>query len=287
VSDAAVWHDVECASYTADLDLWRELAEDAGGAVLDVGCGTGRVALDLAERGHEVMGVDSDPELVATLARRARERGLRVHAEVSDARTLAPVWSKPYPKESPRVWVSPRQETLALVWDVTEDAAKEEIKADPKLAAQLAAMKEKEGDYFVEITDAKDGSRKGSLLIETGKGSFRLKNVYAAGDRVVVTDNLNRVLVYSLATGEQKGRAFGNYPVVSDALSLMCVENERGKIAVYDLPTMEKRDELVFSNPVSMLRFSGDGRRLLVLTSNQTVYVIDAAALSGARAASN
>jgi len=204
--------------------------------------------------------------------------------EISDARTLAPVWSKPYPKASPRVWVSPRQETLALVWDVTEDAAKEEIKADPKLAAQLAAMKEKEGDYLVEILDAKDGSRKGSLLIETGKGSFRLKNVYAAGERVVVTDNLNRVLVYSLATGEQKGRAFGNYPVVSDSLSLMCVENERCKIAVYDLSTMEKRDELVFSNPVSMLRFSGDGRRLLVLTSNQTVYVLDAAALSGAKA---
>lgn len=207
--------------------------------------------------------------------------------EISDARTLAPVWSKPYPKESPRVWVSPRQETLALVWDVTDDAAKDEIKADPKLAAQLSAMKEKEGDYLVQVLDAKDGSRKGSLLIETGKGSFRLKNVYASGDRVVVTDNLNRVLVYSLATGEQKGRAFGNYAAVSDALSLMCVENERGKIAVYDLSTMEKRDELIFSHPVSMLRFSGDGRRLLVLTSNQTVYVMDAAALASAKARSD
>lgn len=207
--------------------------------------------------------------------------------EISDARTLAPIWSKPYPKESPRVWVSPRVETFALVWDVTDDAAKDEIKADAKLAAQLSAMKEKEGDYLVEILDAKDGSRKGSLLIETGKGSFRLKNIYAAGDRVVVTDNLNRVLVYSLATGEQKGRAFGNYAAISEALSLMCVENERGKIAVYDLSTMEKRDELVFSHPISMLRFSADGKRLLVLTSNQTVYVLDAAALARANAASN
>jgi SAM-dependent methyltransferase len=89
VSDAAVWHDVECASYMADLDLWRSFADGADGPILDIGCGTGRVALDLAERGHEVMGVDSDPELVRTLARRARERGLRVHAEVADARTLA------------------------------------------------------------------------------------------------------------------------------------------------------------------------------------------------------
>ena len=85
----AVWHDVECASYTADLELWRELAESAGGPVLDLGCGTGRVALDLAERGHEVTGVDSDPALIRALAERARERGLRLHAEVADARALA------------------------------------------------------------------------------------------------------------------------------------------------------------------------------------------------------
>jgi SAM-dependent methyltransferase len=85
----AVWHDVECASYDADLDLWRELAAAADGPILDVGCGTGRVALDLAERGHEVTGVDSDAALIRALASRARERGLRVHAEVADARSLA------------------------------------------------------------------------------------------------------------------------------------------------------------------------------------------------------
>jgi SAM-dependent methyltransferase len=85
----AVWHDVECASYTADLDLWRRLADEAGGPILDVGCGTGRVALDLAERGHDVTGVDSDPALIRALADRARAGGFRVHAEVADARALA------------------------------------------------------------------------------------------------------------------------------------------------------------------------------------------------------
>ena len=40
-----VWHDVECGGYDADLPLWRELAREAGGPVLDVGAGTGRVAL--------------------------------------------------------------------------------------------------------------------------------------------------------------------------------------------------------------------------------------------------
>lgn len=89
VADAVAWHDVECASYAADLPLWRELAAERGGPVLDVGCGSGRVALDLAARGHEVVGVDSDPALVAALTARAAEAGLPARAVAADARALA------------------------------------------------------------------------------------------------------------------------------------------------------------------------------------------------------
>ncbi len=85
----AAWHDVECASYAADLEVWRELADERGGPVLDVGCGTGRVALDLAARGHEVVGVDADPGLVRAFAVRARERSLPALAHTADARSFS------------------------------------------------------------------------------------------------------------------------------------------------------------------------------------------------------
>ena len=75
-SAAAIWHDVECGAYAADLRSGRSWPTAAGGPVLDLGCGTGRVALHLARRGHQVIGLDLDPELIAALAR-ARRRASR------------------------------------------------------------------------------------------------------------------------------------------------------------------------------------------------------------------
>jgi SAM-dependent methyltransferase len=83
---SVIWHDVECGSYDGDLALWRELAEESGGPILDLGCGTGRVALDLARRGHRVHGLDLDPDLVGALNARAAAHGLPANASVGDGR---------------------------------------------------------------------------------------------------------------------------------------------------------------------------------------------------------
>jgi SAM-dependent methyltransferase len=84
---AIVWHDLECGRYETDLPLWRELAAahaGAGGPVLDVGAGTGRVTLALARAGHALVALDRDPELLAELSRRAA--GLTVETACADAR---------------------------------------------------------------------------------------------------------------------------------------------------------------------------------------------------------
>ncbi len=86
MSATAIWHDVECGAYSADLALWEEMAGEVGGPVLELGCGTGRVALHLARRGHAVVGVDLDPELVAVLAARAESLPVPVQAIAADAR---------------------------------------------------------------------------------------------------------------------------------------------------------------------------------------------------------
>jgi SAM-dependent methyltransferase len=85
VNAKAMWHDVECGAYAADLPLWHELATREGGPVLDVGAGTGRVALRLARNGCTVTALDRDPVLLAVLADRAQTADLRVRTVVADA----------------------------------------------------------------------------------------------------------------------------------------------------------------------------------------------------------
>lgn len=90
VRRAVIWHDLECGLYTADLELWRQLADAkaAGGEpILEIGAGTGRVSLDLARHGHAVTAVERDPVLVGALGERAA--GLPVAVVGADARALA------------------------------------------------------------------------------------------------------------------------------------------------------------------------------------------------------
>lgn len=196
--------------------------------------------------------------------------------EIRDARGGASLWSKRFDKEMPRVWAGAAAGgAIVLAWPTSAKFAKAEAKADPQLGARLAALREKDGDYLLHVLDARTGATLGKLLIETGKGSFRVRDVTATREWVIVSDTENRVLVYSLATGEQRGRVFGHRPAVSPAGNLFVAENERGQLIVYDLSTVQKRDELVFPGPVALARFTADGKRLFVLTADQTAYLLD------------
>lgn len=81
------WHDLECGAYRADLALWLSLARDRNGPVLDLGAGTGRVALALAAAGVEVVALDRDPVLLEAL--RERADGLPVRTVTADAREFS------------------------------------------------------------------------------------------------------------------------------------------------------------------------------------------------------
>ena len=82
----ALYDAVPAYSQRADIAFYREEAERSGASsrVLELGCGTGRLTLPLAQAGHEVTGIDLSPAMLA----RAREKLAAEPASVRDRVTL-------------------------------------------------------------------------------------------------------------------------------------------------------------------------------------------------------
>ena len=59
-----------------DVPFWRNLALNAGGHVLELGCGTGRLSLPLARAGVPLVGVDRSAAMLAYARRRRARAGL-------------------------------------------------------------------------------------------------------------------------------------------------------------------------------------------------------------------
>lgn len=202
----------------------------------------------------------------------SQEGSMRMEAfDVQQGRSL---WTREFPDGAPSYWGSPQHGTLTLAWSLSSKAARNIVKADADLSKRLSAMGNKEGDYLIQVLELRTGKVLGQLLIETGKGSFRVNGMTTAGDWVVMGDTENRVLVFSLSSGQLKQRFFGDRAVISASDGLLCVENEHGQLIVYDLNSGAKRDEFTFSSPISLIQFV-EGKRLFVLTANQTVYLLE------------
>ena len=88
----ARFYDLDLEGFDDDVAFYRELAErsaaeGARGDVLELGCGTGRVAVPLAEAGARVVGVDLSAAMLE--AARARAAGSPLRLIEGDMRTLS------------------------------------------------------------------------------------------------------------------------------------------------------------------------------------------------------
>jgi len=73
----------------AAIDWFRAIARRTGGPVLELGCGTGRVAIPLAQDGHEVVGLDRSPAMLARAERHARREGVSLRLVEGDMRSFS------------------------------------------------------------------------------------------------------------------------------------------------------------------------------------------------------
>ena len=184
-------------------------------------------------------------------------------------------WTKDFPKEAPGYFFDDYSGRVILYWSLGSEAGKQRLKEDPALVERSRQMGNKDDDYVVEVYDAFDNKSVGTVLLETGKGSFDIESGFSEGNWLVLRDDNNRVLVYSIKDGDLHHRFFGAKAAMNPRGNQIAIENYPGEVTMYDLATGNQQGRLRFKAPAAFTRFSLDGKRLLVLTAGQVAYAFD------------
>jgi WD40 repeat protein len=192
--------------------------------------------------------------------------------EIHDVATQRSLWSRYFPAEIPVVSVQ-AEHTVLLGWRLSEGGARDQLQKYPDIKDKA----ERE-DYLLEILDFSKDAVTGKLLVKTGKRSFQIEDVRMDGDWILVNASADQILVYSAATGEEKTHVFGKQPALSAASGQFAVLNPSDQLNLYDLATGKPHQQLKFSTPVAFEKFSPDGKRLFVMTRDQTAYILDLSA---------
>ncbi len=190
--------------------------------------------------------------------------------DLKDLRTNSIVWSHRFPHEYPSLSWTPDYSAVLMGWSASSDAAHEELKQFPDL--KKTAEKE---DMFYELFDVRTNTLRGKLLVKTNKASFNVMNAVVEGDSVAVQVSQNRTLIYSLSSEKEIGHVFGHSPVISTAAGAYAVSTAEGAVNIHDLLNSQLRRSYKFPVSVAYKRFSPDGKRLFVLTRDQTAYILD------------
>jgi SAM-dependent methyltransferase len=69
-------YDRWCAGVDHDIPFYVLACEGAAGPIIELGAGSGRIAVELARHGHRVIALDAAPAMLAQAERRARRYGV-------------------------------------------------------------------------------------------------------------------------------------------------------------------------------------------------------------------
>jgi WD40 repeat protein len=191
--------------------------------------------------------------------------------EVRDATSGTKLWSRRFSSGLPGWHYNVTGDTFALVWGINDDGAKELMKSDPIIRAHVDTFKKKKGAILIEVLDHRTGNRRFTLPIDTGDGSFAIRDVDVVGNTVMLKDDQERLLVFN-ATGDRKGRIFGTRGVLDPTGKWLLAQVEPGRLGLFSIDDMQQKQTFTFGNRIAYMAFSADSKRLIVITTDQTFF---------------
>jgi hypothetical protein len=186
------------------------------------------------------------------------------------------LWEKRFITSHPVPFVDSQGKNLVLAWEASTEAARSAAKRCPKAWPSFQDSKPTRNDTFFEVLDSTTGQTRGGILVRTGSGPLSFDSVAAVGSMLIVAKAGGRVTLYSLHDGEVKARLNGSMLAADEQTQLLTLVENDTHLGIYDLRNGKKLAMRHFGQPILYVHFSEDGKRLLVLTRQQIVYVLDA-----------
>lgn len=184
------------------------------------------------------------------------------------------LWKKDFPGGIPPYFFSPETDSLAFVYDVSDAAGKAELNINSTMRQKVDVLKTRAHACGIEVYSLKTGRQIAVIGLDTGKGSYHLRDAFVAGKHLVLADSEGRVQVFDF-DGQRIGRFQARTAEASADGHLLATTTGRGKLVIYNLDTMKRADELDFNTYISVVAFSKSGDRLMVVTNDQNVYTFD------------
>jgi hypothetical protein len=253
------------------VDIWSPtFKSDPGTTILDT------------HLGGPVLFVLEQPAIYVSPNGFIGYRGLPVRSKLRalDLKSGRELWSRHWERDLPVPYADPQGERVSLGWRATTSAGQALAKRYPTLKKQIDAVKLTINDAVFEVLEAVSGKSVGVALVRVGSGPESFDSMFSVGDFLICVKDEARVTVYSLSAGEIQSRLFGRYVSASAATGLLAAA-DGNHLRLYDLKTGTKKDEYSFSEVPVYTHFSGDGKRLLILTAEQSLFVMDVTSFAG------
>ena len=185
------------------------------------------------------------------------------------------LWKRDFEDNPPTPFADPQGERLVLGWKANSPQGKDAVSHFP--AAQDIYKKAKLTDFdsFFEALDARTGKSLGGVLVQAGKGAVSFDAAFSAGDAMILLKDGVRVSIYSIRDAQLKARLVGSRPGASAQTNLLALDLGNGRLGIFDLMSGTKLDEQIFPEAIAYMHFSGDGKRLLILTEHQSATILD------------
>lgn len=189
---------------------------------------------------------------------------------VYDPATDKVVWSRNFPDRYFSYTSSFGNLDLIFSFELNSHVAKETLKTNPALQAEILAIKDKASARLIQVLDGNTGEDRGMLVVELPPNYAGTDGLNRSGDLLYAEGIDDRTAVYEISTGKKVRSLVGYVRAVDTATGRVFTANRIGEGIVYDAAGAEL-SHYQLGDPIRYALFRDQAKAVTVLTADQKV----------------